>query len=177
MVTNKETIRKINFPSIVLSVSVFIFSIFNIILLWGFTTLNLVNLSAKILTLITILVPAIVLHLVIKLTQVKDYKKYRIFVAAGYLAAITIFILLLLYDQIGTKSTFFGYIISSPFFKYIGSFYIAPIGFGTLFLTGRNMYRKFKIKADQSANLFFVNGNSDLFFRIFYAADADGAFR
>src|SRR4030066_333655 len=164
MVTNKETIRKINFPSIVLSVSVFIFSIFNIILLWGFTTLNFVNLSAKILTLITILVPAIVLHRVIKLTQVKDYKKYRICVAAGYLAAITIFILLLVYNQIGTKSTFYGYIISSPFFKYIGSFYIAPIGFGTLFLTGRNMYRKLKLKQTNLQIYFLLTGILIYFF-------------
>lgn len=164
MVTNKESIRKINFPFIVMSASIFIFSIFNIILLWGFTTLNLVNLSATILTLITILIPAIVLHLVIKLTQVKDYKKYRIFVAAGYLAAFTIFILLLVYNQIGTKSTFYGYIISSPFFKYTGSFYIAPIGFGAIFLTCRNIYRKLKIRQTNLQIYFLLTGLLIYFF-------------
>ncbi|MFA5014915.1 MAG: HD domain-containing phosphohydrolase [Actinomycetota bacterium] len=164
MVTNKEPIKKINFPFIVLSISVFIFSIFNIILLWGFTTINLLILSSRILTLITILIPAIVLHLVIKLTQVENYKKYRIYIAAGYLAAITIFILLLVYDQISTKSTFYGYIISSPFFKYTGSFYTAPIGFGTLFLTGRNMYRKLKIKQTNLQIYFLFTGLLIYFF-------------
>lgn len=164
MVNNKETIRKINFPFIVLSASVFIFSIFNIILLWGFTAINLLILSSRILTLITLLIPAIVLHLVIKLTQIKDYKKYRIYVAAGYIAAITIFVLLIVFDQIGTKSTFFGYIISSPFFKYIGSFYIAPIVFGTLFLTSRNMYRKLKIKQTNLQIYFLLTGLLIYFF-------------
>ncbi len=145
-ISTRETKKKIGAPFITLSVSVFIFAIFNIILLWGFTTLNLIDLSAKIMTLITIAIPAIVLHLVIRFTQTKDYKRYWVYIVATYLAALAIFILLLVYNQIGTKSTFFGYIIYSPFFKYIGGFYIAPVGFGTLLLTGRNIYRKLKSK-------------------------------
>jgi diguanylate cyclase (GGDEF)-like protein len=166
MITGRETIKKNNVPFIILSVNVFVFSIFNIILLWGFSAINLLILSARILTLTTILIPAIVLHLVIKFTQTEDYKKYRVYVqlVVAYLAAVVIFILLLVYDQIGTKSTFYGYIIYSPFFKYIGAFYIAPIGLGTLFLTGRNMYRKLKIKQTNQQIYYLFTGLLVYFF-------------
>lgn len=160
MIASRETIKKNNVPFIILSVNVFVFSIFNIILLWGFSAINLLILSARILTLTTLLIPAIVLHLVIRFTQIEDYKKYRVYVqlVAAYLTAVVIFILLLVYDQIGTKSVFYGYIIYSPFFKYIGAFYIAPIGLGTLFLTGKNMYRKFRIRQTNQQMYYLFTG-------------------
>ncbi|MCL4415691.1 MAG: hypothetical protein M1365_03165, partial [Actinobacteria bacterium] len=60
--------------------------------------------------------------------------------------ALIIYILVLTYNQIGVRNTLLGYIIYSPAFKYIGIFYIAPIGLITFFLTGRNIYQKLKTK-------------------------------
>ncbi|MDD5621741.1 MAG: diguanylate cyclase [Actinomycetota bacterium] len=146
MFIDKENVKKINVPFIILSINIFLSSIFNIILLMDFSTINLLNLSAKISTLLTIAIPAIVLHLVIKLTHSEEFRRYRIYVAAVYSAALGIFILLLAYNQIGIKSIYHGYIIYSPFFKYTGAFYIAPIGLVTIFLTGRDIYRKLRIQ-------------------------------
>ncbi len=142
----RNTLKRINIPFIILSSSIFILSVFNFILLWGLPHTVLVDISAKILASITILIPATILHLVIRFVQTEDNKKFKIYIGTAYFLALIIFTIALVYDQIGTRSTFYGYVIYSPVFRYMGAFYLLPIMLGTLSLAGRNIYRKLKIK-------------------------------
>ncbi len=144
IIIKKNPLKRINSPFLILSSSIFILSVFSFILLWNPPNTALIDISVKILTFITILIPAIILHLVLRFTQVKYSIKHRIYTGIAYLAALTIFTAALAYNQIGTRSTFYGYVIYSPIFRYMGAFYLLPIMVGSFYLTGRNIYQKLK---------------------------------
>ncbi len=158
IIITRNTLKRINLPFIVLSLNIFILSIFNFILLWGPAHTTLIDISAKVLTFITILIPAIILHLVIRFTQTRENKRYKLYMGAAYTAALIIFTITLTYGRIVTIDTFYGYIIYSPVFLYMGTFYILPIMIGTFFLTGRSVYRKLKSKESNLQIYYLLTG-------------------
>lgn len=154
----RDTFKRINIPFIILSSSIFILSIFNFILLWGFTDTILVDISAKILASITILIPATVLHLIIRFVQYKENKRYKIYIGLTYLMALIIYTIALVSDKISTRSIIYGYIIYSPVFRYMGAFYLLPIMLSTFFLIGRNIYQKIRTKESNLQIYYLLTG-------------------
>lgn len=158
IIIKRNPLKRINIPFIILSLNIFIFSIFNFILLMNPTSTALIDISAKILAFITILILPVILHLVIRFTQIKENKRYKIYIGLAYTAGLVIFAIALIYNQVSTISTFYGYIIYSPFFRYMGAFYILPIILSTFFLTGRSIYRKLKTKESNLQVYYLLTG-------------------
>jgi len=144
-------------PFAILSANIFILSLGSIILLTS-TNTTLLTIWANIIIASSITVPAIIFHFAVQFINDKLKRIHKNCIKIFYSLSLAFSASLIIFNQVGIRETYYGYIIKVPNLIYIQLFLIAPISIATIFIISYRIYKNARSNKSVAAMAFLLIG-------------------